>query len=178
MRFTINLATQTYLDKKLLNRSCFGVIALLVVLLIWNVTRASWKQGEKSRLDAEIAVLEGRINNKPGEVPEKDFTRQQTQIRFYNEIIGRKSTNWLQLLDLIENVTPEGIALSAVSQGKKKGELKLDGHARSFAHVRQYLEKLEGSQNFLNVLLLSHKDFLSGETGRGVQFTISCMVQY
>lgn len=178
MRFTINLATQTYLDKRLLNRLCYGAVTLLVVLLGWNVTRASWNQGEKRRLDTEIASLEGRLNNKPGGVPEKDFTRQQAQIRFYNEIIDRKSEGWLQLLELIESVTPEGIALEAVVPGKKRGELKLDGRARSFAAVRKYLEMLEESKSIASVLLLSHKELVTGETGRGVQFAISCKVLY
>lgn len=178
MRFTINLATQTYLDKRLLNQVCFAVLVLLVVLLAWNITRASWNQGDKRRLDAEIAALEGRLNTRPGGVSEKDFSRQQAQIRFYNEIIGRKSMDWLQLLELIENVTPEGIALAAIAPDSKKGELKLEGRAKSFATVRRYLENLEESSNFKDILLLSHKDLITGETGRGVQFTISCKVRY
>jgi type IV pilus assembly protein PilN len=178
MRFTINLATQSYLDKRLLNQVCFCVIALLVLLLGWNVMRASWNQGEKRKLNEEIFVFEGRLNNKPGGVPEKDFTRQQAQISFYNEIVDRKSINWLQLLELIESVTPEGIAMSAVTPGKKKGELELEGRARSFGVIRQYLEKVEASQNFTNVLLLSHQELMVGETGRGVQFKISCQVQF
>lgn len=178
MRFTINLATRSYLDKRLLNQICFGLIALLVVLLGWQITRASWNQGEKSRLEAEIVSLEGRLIKKPGGVSEKDFTRQQAQIRFYNEIIDRKKVSWLRFLDLIENVTPQGIALVSVAPGKKKDELELDGRARSFAAVRQYLEKLEEAENVTNVLLLSHNELKVGESSRGVQFTISCKVQY
>lgn len=178
MRFTINLATQTYLDKRLLNQVCFCVITLLVLLLGWNVMRASWNQGEKRKLDEEILAFEGRLNNKPGGVPEKDFARQQAQIRFYNEIIDRKSLNWMQLLELIESVTPEGIAMSLVAPGKNKGELELEGRSRSFGVIRQYLEKLEESRNFTNVLLLSHKELAISETGRGVQFKISCQVQF
>lgn len=177
MRFTINLATRTYLDKRLLNQVCWGVTALLVALLGWNVTRASWNQGELRRLDDEIVALENRFNKKPGDVSEKDFARQQSQIRFYNEIAGGKSVNWMQLLALIENVTPEGIAMSVIAPGKDKGELKLEGRARSFAAVRRYLEKLEESDSFTNVLLLSHQELLVGETTRGVQFAISCRVR-
>ncbi len=178
MRFTINLATQTYLDKRLLNQICFSALILMVVLLGWNITRASWNQGEKRQLDTEIASLERRLNNKPKGIADKDLTKQQAKILFYNEIILRKSVDWLQLLDSIENVTPEGVALASVVPGKKIGELKLDGRARSFLVVRKYLEKLEESQNFTDVLLLSHKELKTGETGRGVQFTLSCKVQY
>lgn len=178
MRFSLNLATRTYIDKRLLNQACYGVIALLVVLLGWNITRASWNLGEQRRIDSEIQTLEGRISNKPGGVSDKDFAQQQAHIRFYNEVIDRKGRDWLKLLDQVESVTPDGISLSALSQGKKKDELNLEGRAKSFASVRHYLEKLEESREFTTVMLLSHQDLITGDKGRGVQFKISCKVQY
>lgn len=178
MRFSINLATRTYLNKRLLNQISFGVIAVLVVLLGWNITRLTWNFGEQRRLDSEVKALEGSLNIRPGGVSEKDFTRQQARIRFFNEIIDRKGTAWLNLLELVENATPDGISLSALTPGKKSGELKLEGRARSFAAVRQYVEKLEGARFFSDVLLLSHQEMVIGEKGRGVQFAISCKVQF
>lgn len=178
MRFSINLATRTYIDKRLLNQVCYGVLALLVVLLGWNITRASWNLGEQRRIDSEVRTLESRFNSKPGGVSDKDFTQQQSHIRFYNEIIDRKSRDWLKLLDHIERVTPDGISLAIVAQGKKKDELNLEGRAKTFASVRQYLERLEESREFTSVLLMSHQDLITGDKGRGVQFKISCKVQY
>jgi type IV pilus assembly protein PilN len=178
MRFRINLATRTYIDHRLLNRISALLLTLLVVLLVWNVTRISWNLGEKGRLDSEIKALEGSLNIRPGGVSEKDFTRQQARIRFFNEIIDRKGTDWINMLELVENATPEGISIASLSPGKNHGELKLDGRARTFATVRQYVEKLEGSKAFSDVLLLSHQEMIVGEQGRGVQFTISCKVQF
>jgi len=178
MRFSINLATRTYIDTRLLNQIIGGLIAVLVLLLGWNVTRVATNLGEQQRLAAEVAVLEGRLKGKPGDVSEKEFKRQQVRIGLYNGIIDRKSVRWLSMLDLVESATPEGIALSVLAPGKKPGELKLEGRAKSFAAVRRYLETLEGTKSFSNVLLLSHQEFLLGEKGRGVQFAISCKVQF
>ena len=178
MRFTINLATRTYIDTRVLNQIIGGVIAVLLVLLGWNITRVSANLGELHRVEADIRLLQGRLNSKPGDVSETDFKRQQSSIRFYNEIIDRKSVRWLNLLELLENTTPEGIALALLAPGKQPGELKLEGRAKSFAAVRNYLEKLEGSGSFSNVLLLSHQELLLGEKGRGVQFAISCRVPF
>ncbi len=178
MRFSINLATRTYLDQRLLNRCSAIILALLIVLLGWNITRVSSNLGEQRRLAPEISTLEGGLNARPGGVSEKDFSRQKTRISFFNEIIDRKGTAWLTLLDLVENATPDGISLATLTPGKKNGELKLDGRARSFATVRQYVEKLEGSKSFSDVLLLSHQELQVGEKGRGVQFSISCKVQF
>jgi len=178
MRFTLNLATRTYLNQRLVNQISAIVITMLLLLLGWNITRLSWNLGEKQRLVSEVKTLEESLNIRPGGVSEKDYNSQQSRIRFFNEIIDRKGTRWLNLLDLLENETPEGIALSALAPGKKEGEWKLEGNARSFSVVRKYVEKLEGAKAFSNVLLLSHREMTIGETGHGVQFSISCMVQF
>lgn len=175
MRFTINLATRTSLDHRLLNRLAYCAIAVLLLLTVWNVSRVSSNMGEQSRLSAEIIAIQSRIGAKSSGISEADLSRQKSHIRFYNEIIERKSTNWLNLLELFENATPEGISLSSLSQDKK-GEWKLEGRARSFKVIQQYLEKLESSNSFSNILLLSHLNIAAGEKVRGVQFMISCKV--
>ncbi len=176
MRYTINLATRIYLDHRLLNRVALCLIAVLLILLALNITRISSNRGEMSRLNVETAAIQSRLGAKPNGISEAEFNRQKSHIRFYNEIIARKNINWLNLLGLFEAVTPEGIALSALSPGKDTKEWKLEGRARSFKVVQQYLEKLEASGNFANVLLLSHQNITAGESVRGVQFAISCMV--
>ena len=176
MRFTINLATRTYFDHRLLNRLAFCVCAVLFIILAWNISRVASNMGEQSRLSTEITSLQNKLGIKPSGVSEADSSRQKAQIRFYNEIIERKSTNWLNILELFENVTPDGIALSTLTPGKKQEELKLEGHARSFKTLQQYIEKLEASTVFSNVLLLSHKNMTAGENENGVQFSISCKV--
>lgn len=175
MRFTINLATRTSLDHRLLNRLAYCAIAVLLLITVWNVSRVSSNMGEQSRLSAEIIAIQSRIGAKSSGISEADLSRQKSHIRFYNEIIERKSTNWLNLLELFENATPEGISLSSLSQDNK-GEWKLEGRARSFKSVQQYLEKLESSKNFSNVMLLSHLNIAAGEKVRGLQFVISCKV--
>lgn len=176
MRYTINLATRTYLDHRLINRVVFCAIVLLLVIAGWNVSRVASNVGELNRLNSEINTIQSRLDAKPGNVSEAEFNRQTVRIRFYNEIIERKSTNWLNFLELFESVTPEGISLSALTPGKKSGEWTLSGNAKSFKAVQHYLEKIEGSKNFSDVLLLSHHNIAAGEISRGVQFTISCKV--
>jgi len=174
MRFSINIATRTHIDRKLVNRAGYAVLALLLVLLVWNITRTSWSLGELRRLQADNNTYEQRLNSRPGGVSEKDFARLLADIKFYNEIIGRKSYNWLGLLEQLEGNTPEGIALSALMPDRKSGDLKIEGNARSFALVRSYLEKLEDSKVFTSNLLLSHANVAVGEKAKGVHFAISC----
>ena len=176
MRFTINLATRTYFDNRQLGRLAFCAIVLLLAILGWSVSRVASNMGEQSRLNAEIAIIQDRLGTKSGAFSEAELSRQKTRIRFYNEIIDRKSLNWLSLLEKFEDVAPEGISLSSLLQGKNKGEWTLDGRSRSFKTVRQFFEKLQASKNFTDVLLLSHKSMNAGENVSGVEFTISCKV--
>lgn len=178
MRFTINLATRTFLDHRLLNR--LAVLAILVLLVItgWHTTQVSSNMGEQSRIGAEIASLQSKLGTKPTGVSEVELKRQKSRIRFYNEIIERKGRNWLHILELFETATPVGVSLSSLSPGKDSVEWKLEGNARSFKAVRQYLEKLDASNSFSDVLLLSHQNRAIGENMHGVQFSISCKVNY
>ncbi|MBK5273549.1 MAG: PilN domain-containing protein [Desulfuromonadales bacterium] len=174
MRFTINLVTRTYLDPKLVNRISFLIIALMLCMLAWNVYRVSWNFGELQHLKADIASYRQRLDSRPKGVSEKEYTNLLADIKFYNEIVGRKSVSWLVLLDQMESATPEGIALSLLAPDRKTGLLRIEGHARSFASVKSYMEKLEDSKVFTSILLLSHSNVAAGEKSRGVQFTISC----
>lgn len=176
MRFTINLATRLYLDNQLLNRIAYCLMALLLLVTAWNVSRISSNSGEISRLNSEITAIQGKSGVQPGTVSEAEISLQKAHIRFYNEILERKSMNWIALLELFESVTPEGISFSSLTPGKNREEWKLEGRARSFKHVQQYLEKLEGSKLLSNVLLLSHQNIAAGEKTRGVQFSITCKV--
>jgi len=174
MRFTINIATRTHIDRKVVDRAGYAVLALLLVLLAWNINSASWSLGELRRLQADNASYEQRLNSRPSGVTEKDLTRLLADIKYYNEIIGRKSYNWLDVLEQLEGATPEGIALTALVPDRKSQDLKIEGHARSFAQVRSYLEKLEDSKSYTSILLLSHSNITVGEKAKGVHFAISC----
>ena len=176
MRFTINLATRTYLDHRTINRVAFCAVAALLVMALWNIGRVSLNVGEQGRLNAEITSLQKKLDSKPSGISETDVSRQRASIRFYNEIIERKSVNWLNILAFFEDATPEGVSLSSLTPGKDRDEWKLAGRARSFKVVQRYLEMLETSKDFADVQLLSHQNLTSGDKKQGVQFTISCKV--
>jgi len=174
MRFTLNLATRAYLDYRLINRVLAGTLIVLLLLLVWNASRLSNNMGEIDRLTSEIASFESRLNKRPAGVSEKDFNQQQASIRFYNGIIERKAFDWLILLDQLERATPEGVSLASLAPDKTSGSFRIDGRASTFSQVRTYLERLEDSHDFKDILLLSHTPLLLGEKTRGVQFVISC----
>jgi Tfp pilus assembly protein PilN len=66
------------------------------------------------------------------------------------------------------------VALVSLAPDTKTGEVKIDGRAHSFANLRTYLEKLDESKAFTEVLLLSHHDVALSDKVQGIQFTILC----
>jgi type IV pilus assembly protein PilN len=174
MRFTINLATRTYVDQRLISQVCYAAIALLVLVLSWNCFVAFSNLGELRRLKSDITTYEGRLNSRPKDVPEREYTRLLAEIGFFNGVIERKAANWLGLLEQMENATPEGIVLVSLAPDTKTGEVKIEGRAHSFANLRSYMEKLDESNAFTQVLLLSNHDVAINDKAHGVQFTISC----
>jgi Tfp pilus assembly protein PilN len=175
MRYSINLATRTYLDHGQLNRIAYGTIVLLLIALAWNISRFASNMGEQKRLDTEISSLQSKTSGKVTTAPESEVQKQKALIRFYNEIIVRKSTDWLAVFEKIEVATPEGVAVASLVPEKKNGDWKLDGRARSFKGVQAYLNKLETTGGITNIQLLSHQN-IAGEKTQGVQFLISCTV--
>jgi type IV pilus assembly protein PilN len=174
MRFTINLATKTYVDQRLISQVCYAALALFTLALAWNVVVAFSNFGELQRLRADIVTYEGRLNSRPKDIPEKDYTRLLADITFFNGVLERKAFSWLGLLDQLEGVTPEGVALTSLALDTKSGEIKIAGLAHSFANVRASMEKFDGSRAFTKTLLLSHHDVLMGDKTHGVQFSLSC----
>lgn len=173
MRFTINLATKNYINHRMVNGAIYGTGLILLVLLAWNVQRLFTATGEKDRLKADISKYEDKLNQLPSGVSAQEFQNMQSNIRFYNNIIAKKTTDWIGLLDKMEKVTPPGIALTSFAPDPKTAEIKIEGEAKTFAAVRSYLERLEESKLFRDIQLLSHQDNTATEKNKGVKFAIS-----
>lgn len=178
MRFDINLATRTYVNQKRLNIAIVLAIALLCAILLLNIKTIASNAGESARLEKEIGALEGKFKANSGGVSEKDYQGLLTRIKFANGVIDRKTLNWPALLDRLERVIPDGVAVSSIEPDMKGGGLKLAGDALRFNNLRKLLENLEDSKFFTDIYLTAQGDKKVGETQKGIAFTITCAVDY
>jgi len=177
MRLTINLATRSLFDRTWVNRVCILTVVVLAGLLVWNFFRFSWNLGEMRRLDAETVAAEKRLKSAPPGISEQDHSRIKASATYFNDIIKRKTFGWLAFLEQVENATPDGVAVSFLSPDRASGIMKIDGWARNFRDLETYMEMLEDSGNFRDVLLLSHKKEELWEQAKGVSFSLSCQVK-
>jgi type IV pilus assembly protein PilN len=177
MRLTINLATRRYINLPRLNALLVAGFVLVGGLLLFKVREIAYKQSDLAR----IASLSAAADRRPGEGPavgEAQLKELAAQTALANALIEKKSVNWLYLLDSLEEVVPEGVAITQLDPGKRDRPLKLSGIARSFANVRVLMENLEQSKKFSDVFLMSQAETKVGQTQHGVSFTITCKVNY
>lgn len=173
MRFNINLATRTYIDARKANAVLAAVIIILSAALLFAVSRLSSNAGQINRLEADLN--KGATSKQ--EVPAQEYQAVLSRIRFANGVIEQKTFNWLGLLNRLETVVPEGVALTAVQPDIRKNELRLSGAARNFRNLRKFMETLEDSKIFTDVYLLG-QGMAKTENMTGITFNISCQVDF
>ena len=175
MRLKINLATRTYIDSARLNVVVGVIIAFLVLALIFTVRTVATTAGEIQLTSSELALLQGKGSGK-GKVEEKEYQSLLAKVSAANTIIARKTYNWLQLLDNLEGVVPDGVAMTAIEPEQKGNGLRLSGVARSFAELRRFMETLEDARFVTDVYLNANAETKVGESQRGMTFAITCKV--
>jgi type IV pilus assembly protein PilN len=173
MRLTINLATRRYINLRQLN-------GILLVFFLAAGALALYQAGECTKNAAELtrirSLIQGTGTREGGvRIGDAQLKTQGARIRFANQAIEKKSVNWLNLLDRLEEVVPDGVTLTQIEPDSQK-LLKLAGAARSFANLRVLMENMERSKNFSEVYLLSQKEAKVGLTQHGITFDLSCKV--
>jgi type IV pilus assembly protein PilN len=176
MLFKINLATKIYINTKLLKLCTLAVVVLGVFLIFLNITNVSTRAGEIKSLSGRLAAMDNRVKAGGKGVPEKEYTAVLAKIDFANAIIEKKMFNWLALLDRLEIVVPEGVAISSIEPDPKGQMLKLAGVGRSFKNLRIFMEHLEDSKYFTEVYLTSQGNVKLSDTTQGVSFSLTCKV--
>ncbi len=179
MRLTINLATRFYINMRRVNFLIAGAILLLLILLSAIVADIASDLGTMRRLNSGIAALEGKAAKSAGAaVPDRDYQDLLARIRFANGIIEKKTFDWLTLFDRLENVVPDGIALSAIEPDPKDMGLKIGGLAKGFGNIRKFMENLEDSKFFTDVYLVSQSAMQVSQNEKGMSFQITCKAAY
>lgn len=173
MRISVNLATRYYYDNAKINiaMAVAGALLLLVLVILIGVAAANF--GEINRLKKEQAELDARQKKSGGTVSEKDYKALLPRIGEANAIIGKKAVNWLELLNRLEEVVPDGVAITSIDPDQKAQELKIGGAARNFASLRLLLENMERSPDFPDALLLNQKELKVRDKQQGISFEIS-----
>jgi len=173
MRLTTNLATRRYVNLAQLNLALLLGFVLCGSLALFKAVEIGGNASEISRIDRLIRGSATREGGVP--VSAAQLKAQASRIAIANAIIEKKTVNWLNFLDRLEEVVPAGVTLTEITPDRLQ-TLKIRGAARSFQNLRSLLENLENSKDFSEVYLLSQSDTKVGLTQKGIVFSLSCKV--
>lgn len=108
-------------------------------------------------------------------VSDADYAVFIADVKSVNSILYKRSYDWLALLANLEQLVPEGVALSSLEPADKGATLKLSASARNFSGVRKFIENLEGSKVFSDIYL-TEQSFIKVEGQKGINFSVTCKV--
>ncbi len=157
MKPTLNLASRTYLNRRAVNALYLIVGVVLVVLLAWNVAAIFQSRSQSAQLRTRLAELEQEMASRRGSNADFSPAAQddlRKRMAFANDIIGRDSFRWTELLNRLEQVLPPGVRISGIQPDHKAASLRLVGMARSVADLRNFLDRLMKSADFSDAYLL------------------------
>jgi type IV pilus assembly protein PilN len=131
---------------------------------------------EAGRITKEIAEQNAKFKLASKGVSEKEYQALLGKISFANSLIDKKTYNWLILLDNLELVVPDGMAITSIEPEPNGHGLKLTGIARGFSKLQLFLEHLEGSSFFTDVFLSSQSNKKLKDNSQGITFSVNCRV--
>jgi type IV pilus assembly protein PilN len=158
MKLTLNLASRTYLNRRALRFSYLGISAILVLLLAFNAYGYLRAQARIGLLSDRLAELERQRQAESGPPVPKMTPQEQEQlvadVEFANEILKQDGFRWTLLLDQLESVVPERVAIGSIRPNFAAGSFNLSGKARGVEDLKTFLDNLIGSPYFSDVYLL------------------------
>ena len=175
MKYSLNLATGTYINHRRLYMLFLLVGLFLLGLLIINTMSIIRDSSRTRQLELRLEDLRGqqRGAGHQGEVSGAVLAKMAQRIEVANELLVRDNYRWTALLDQLEAHLADGISIRGLQPDYKTGVLRLSGAAASITDLRHFIDNLSRSEVFTQVYLKDQrtektKDDLDG----GIVFSI------
>ena len=157
-----NLSTRPFYNVRAVRAAILGITALVVAFTLFNVVQvvrlassqrmvgaeAAEAEEEAERLRAEAARIRAQID------PE-ELERVAGEAARANAIIDQRTFSWTTLLTQLETTLPPEVRVVALRpQLERDGwfRVQLALHARSVEHLDEFVEALEATGSFRDVL--------------------------
>ena len=159
-----NLSTRPFYNARAVN-ALLGLFAVLVVAMtVYNVVelvrlstsqrslgaQASTAEREATRLRVEAQQTLARVDPKELAVVDK-------AAREANAIIDQRTFSWTDVFTHFEKTLPADVRITSVSQQASRQVVLIDAEARSIDDVDQFIEALEKTGAFRDVIARSEE---------------------
>ena len=172
--FDLNLSTRPFPAYRLINLALGLVFVALLVISVWqswgfvrfsSMARDIRDDEQNARVEAEssgqhAAALKSRLDR-----PEE--TAKLNEIGFLNGLIARKDLSWTRLFSNLEDMVPESVHLLGLRPDvKETGAVVLNFEVvgRSIADISRFIEALERSPEFENVVVSVEQKGVTADT--------------
>lgn len=155
MKFALNLASHSYVNRKALYLVYGLVGGLLLLLLLLNLMTMYGLQRTRVDITQKIADLQFRAGSDAdmaGYSP-RALAELRQSIVVANELLQRDSFRWTQLLDRLEKLVPTRVRIRSISPDYKKKSVAISCEAKDLAAMNRFIDKLNQSGLYDRVLL-------------------------
>lgn len=161
--FDLNLSTKPFPAHRAMSFLLGALLVILGVVSVWQVVRffryttlAAGIRGEEQNLRVESEVFRQRLAELQARLDRPDSAAKLSEIGFLNGLIARKSLSWTRVFATLENMVPASVHLlslrpSIAADGTV--EMQIDVRGRSIADVTRFVDALEESPAFADVIL-------------------------
>jgi hypothetical protein len=161
--FDLNLSTRPFPAYRLVNIALVCVLVVLTALSVLQavgfnrysrLARSIRSQEQDTRVEAD--ALGKQVAELGSKLDRPESTAKLNEIGFLNHLILRKNFSWTRLFAILEDMVPDNVHLTNMTPdiGATEGvTLHLGVEAKSIADVTVFVERLEKSKVFENVVL-------------------------
>lgn len=148
-----------------------GLVLMVLALLLSAYVWVEYQKTEKI-----LSEIEARLNTlAPAQkaVPVQSVveTASEAEIQYARAIVTQLSTPWNPLLNALERINMQNVALLSVEPNRKKQQLVITGQAKNMESTLSYIKRLEEIEGLSQVYLLKHQIDQS-DPNKPVGFTI------
>jgi hypothetical protein len=138
-----------------------GILVLALGLVAGGIAVAEFRdvRAQTASLEERIADFRrlGRREQAPIRVGPTDGKALAQEIRSANAVLAQLNLPWDALFRELEAAATDGVTLLAIQPDVASGQVRIGGEAKSYESALAYVSKLEASERFANVFLVSHE---------------------
>lgn len=159
-----NLSTRPFYNERRVHFAAAMVALVVVAFTVWNGARLVTLSARRTELSTQIdrdeqaaASLRMRASELERTVDTAALGIVAASAREANAIIDRRTFSWTTFFNRLEETLPAGVVLASVAPQVERGEVvvTMTVIARRVEDVDDFMEKLESSGAFKNVLNVS-----------------------
>ncbi|MBI3359170.1 MAG: PilN domain-containing protein [Nitrospirae bacterium] len=159
MKFHVNLATKDSQRNKIVQISLYLLLALLVLLFIWNFNGYIMARERISLLNTNVRQVQEKSKKLGSGFASKDVLSILTkEVSFVNGLLEKRAFSWTLFLSKLEEAVPSNISVTKLEPDFKDGQITVSGKALSLQDLTKLIIRIEDSPDFEDLFLVNQKE--------------------